>query len=494
VGDDDQSIYSWRGADIRNILEFERDYDDTKVITLEYNYRSTRPILDAAASVIANNRMRKQKDIKPYRGEGEPVVWCMAGNEYMEAEFVVYAIQTLKKRERLTNGDFSIFYRTNAQSRVFEECLRREKLPYRVLGGLRFYDRKEIKDIIAYLKFISNPYDQVSMLRIINMPPRGIGPATIEKIRDFAREKAISFWDAACSMPDSIKLPGSIREFVKLIKLCREHASSESVTSLSKIASRVIEASGYKRHYQDDKSIENRSRLENIDEFVNSVYDYEAMNPTATLNEFLQDISLLTSEEDPSGEKSVSSGQITLMTVHNAKGLEFPVVFLTGMEEGTFPHMYSINSEEEIEEERRLCYVGITRAMETLYITSAEFRRSWNELVPKMPSRFIEELPKDQISITRYDGAYREIAPQRTIIQKKVSKVSVLKAASSEKIATSSQTPSSYRVGGRVSHEKYGAGRVIKIEGNGENTKLTVQFGESSKVFIEKYTPLKKLN
>lgn len=492
VGDDDQSIYSWRGADIRNILEFERDFDETKVVTLEENYRSTVPILDAAWSVIRNNVNRKEKRLHAVRGDGEPVTWCRANNEYGEAEYVVSTILSLKKKEALANRDFAIFYRTNAQSRVFEEMLRRENTPYRVVGGLKFYDRKEIKDILAYLRLIANPADGIALMRVINVPTRGIGAATIERLRDTAYTENISEWEViARGIAIKGKLPAGIVSFKKII----EHgmASSAMVPESMKLSAMVrelIEATSYREMLEEENSIESRSRLENIEEFVNSVYEYEARNPDAGLDRFLQEISLLTSEESPDAGGGDPSNSITLMTVHNAKGLEFPVVFLTGMEEGIFPHFNSSDTEAGIEEERRLCYVGITRAMDRIFLTSAEMRRSYSGLSYKEPSRFINEISSVPLDVHLYgEGCYSGTVRDRLAFGPTDSAPSARAGAESRATGNGSR----FKTREVVLHPKYGRGRILSVEGSGDNVKLTIVFGNGDrKTFLEKYTPLEK--
>lgn len=493
VGDDDQSIYSWRGADIRNILDFERDFDETKVVKLEENYRSTMPILDAAWSVIRNNVNRKEKRLRAVRGDGEPVTWCRANNEYGEAEYVVSTIQSLKKREALRNRDFSIFYRTNAQSRVFEEMLRRENMPYRVLGGLKFYDRREIKDILAYLRLIANPSDGVALMRVINVPARGIGAATLERLRDTAYTENISEWEViARGIAIKGKLPAGIVSFKKIIE--RGMASSAMVPESMKLSAMVrelIEATSYREMLEEENSIESRSRLENIEEFVNSVHEYEARNPDAALDRFLQEISLLTSEESPDAGDADPMNSITLMTVHNAKGLEFPVVFLTGMEEGIFPHFNSSDTDAGIEEERRLCYVGITRAMDRIYLTSAEMRRSYSGLSYKDPSRFIAEIPGETLDMRQHgEGGYS--APVRDGTRFKSPSGDTDTHAVAEVMTADSG--SRFRTRDAVLHPKYGRGRILAIEGGGDNVKITIVFGNGDKkTFLEKYTPLQKI-
>lgn len=502
VGDDDQSIYSWRGADIRNILNFEKDYNDPGIITLDENYRSTQPILDAANSIIRNNINRKEKKLKSIKGEGEPAIWCQANNEYGEAEFVVNSAISLKHREGFRNCDFAIFYRTNAQSRVFEDHLRKENIPYRVIGGLKFYDRKEIKDILAYLKFISNRLDSISLLRIINSPSRGIGKATINRIKDISQTQGISEWTVIEQDYLSGRVPGGINQFKNIINTAKELASKiPKDDKLSNFVNKIIEISGYKKSLVDENTIESNARLENIKELINSLCDYEMTNPEATLDQFLQDISLYTSEESPNVNDDGENDFVTLMTVHNAKGLEFPVVFLTGMEENIFPHILSIDTEDGIEEERRLCYVGITRAMERIYITNAEIRRSYRGIDYKMASRFISEIPEELIekqshysdnfhfSNTRRNNYYKTDFPGHS---ENNGFTSV--AAISSSSGTTADKGSKFSTWERVLHPKYGIGQIVKIDGYGDNVKLTILFGQSKKVFLEKYTPLEKLN
>jgi len=501
VGDDDQSIYSWRGADIRNILNFEKDYSGTRVIVLEENYRSTEPILEAASAVIKNNVNRKDKVLKACRGDGEPVTLCRANNEYGEAEFVVNTMIKLKNTEGMKNSDFAIFYRTNAQSRIFEEVLRRENIGYRVIGGLKFYDRKEIKDILAYLKCIANPQSAVSLMRIINVPPRGIGKATIDKIQDAAYEAGVSEWKAILEEKVKGKLPAGIAEF-------REFMTSAIITKedvpgkmkLSGFVDYIVRESGYLESLEKEKSIENRSRIENIDEFINSVFEYEDREPEAGLEQFLQDISLLTSEEDPDGQNPESHA-VTLMTVHNAKGLEFPVVFLTGLEEKIFPHVNSSDTDEGVEEERRLCYVGITRAMERVYLTSAEIRRRFGDIEFREPSRFIYEIPDHITEVVEY--GHEEMTARAMQNRSKFDRRGP--AVPHRPVQKDDAPPlfgpkepgdiqdSSFKIRDRVVHPKYGRGKVYAVEGSGDNCKLTIDFdGYGKKVFLEKYTPLER--
>jgi len=495
VGDDDQSIYSWRGADVRNILNFEKDYSDARVITLGDNYRSTIQILAVASSIIQKNRFRKEKMLNAFRGEGEPAVWCQANNEYGEAEYVVNTLISLKHREALKNDDFAIFYRTNAQSRIFEEHLRRENIPYRVVGGLRFYDRKEIRDILAYLRFITNPSDTISLSRIINTPARGIGAVTIEKIKDQAYQEDTSEWEIIRrGQKGNKKTSAGIRTFADIITRSMEMAPRVPTDmKLAEFVQEVIELSGYTASLKNDNSLESRSRLENLDEFINSIFEYQEFNPDATVDQFIQEISLLTTTEQPEPE-DLPLETVTLMTVHNAKGLEFPVVFLTGLEEGLFPHVNSSDSEEGIEEERRLCYVGITRAKDRVYLTNAHQRRVYGNTQDKLPSCFLNEIPPELLKTTTH-------GPQENSISYNASPAWG-RSSSQDKRATREPAPSpkpavsdsQYSVNQRIMHPRYGTGKIVEIQGKGDNVKLTIRFSSGgSKSFLEKHTPLERI-
>lgn len=490
VGDDDQSIYSWRGADIRNILNFEKDYPNATVITLHRNYRSTEPILKAAWHVIKNNYKRKDKKLTSHRGDGEPIIVCTANNEYGEAEYVINTIVTLKHKEGYTNRDFAIFYRTNAQSRIFEEHLRKQNIPYVVIGSVKFYERKEIKDIIAYMRFIANQHDTVSLLRIINTPARGIGASTIEKIRDAAYVHGVSEWDIiASSETYSYKLSPALTAFKDTMqKLIDKAKEIPQHYKLSDICISILHDTQYKKSLEDENSIESQGRLENIDAFVNSIFEYEHLHPQATLNEFLQDISLLTPADETNG---TLQDAITLMTVHNAKGLEFPVVFLTGMEEGLFPHANSSDTEEGIEEERRLCYVGMTRAKDRLFLTAAEIRRSWGSVHYKETSRFISELPSQLCEFKNYNSSYDVWDSPRSFSFEK----STSGSGNSSKSIQNEITDSRFRVHQKVKHPSFGIGVITTIQGKGDNVKLTIQFLNGfTKTFLERYTPLEPIS
>ncbi|MCX8123573.1 MAG: UvrD-helicase domain-containing protein [Spirochaetes bacterium] len=490
VGDDDQSIYSWRGADIRNILNFEKDYPNATVITLHRNYRSTEPILKAAWHVIKNNYKRKDKKLTSHRGDGEPIIVCTANNEYGEAEYVINTIISLKHKEGYTNKDFAIFYRTNAQSRIFEEYLRKENIPYVVIGSVKFYERKEIKDIMAYMRFIANQHDTVSLLRIINTPARGIGASTIEKIRDAAYIHAVSEWDIiANSETYSYKLSPALASFKDTMqKLIDKAALTPQHYTLSDLCISILNETQYKKTLEAENSIEARGRLENIDAFVNSIFEYEHLKPLATLDEFLQDISLLTPADETNG---TVQDAVTLMTVHNAKGLEFPVVFLTGMEEGLFPHANASDTEEGIEEERRLCYVGMTRAKDRLFITSAELRRSWGTAQYKEASRFLSELPSSLCEFKVYNSLYDTWDIPKTLSGNNYTMVPENYYSNTH----SQNSDSKFKVHQRVKHPSFGIGTITSIQGKGDNVKLTIRFLNGfTKTFLERYTPLEPVS
>ncbi len=490
VGDDDQSIYSWRGADIRNILNFEKDYPNATVITLHRNYRSTEPILKAAWHVIKNNYKRKDKKLTSHRGDGEPLIVCTANNEYGEAEYVINTIQRLKNQEGYSNKDFAIFYRTNAQSRIFEEHLRKENIPYVVIGSVKFYERKEIKDIVAYMRFIANQHDTVSLLRIINTPARGIGASTIEKIRDAAYLHATAEWDIIASNDNfNYKLSPALTAFKETMQKLIDRAKDVPIhCKLSELCISILKETHYKKTLVDEDTIESRGRLENIDAFVNSIFEYEHLHPQATLDEFLQDISLLTPADESNG---TVQDAVTLMTVHNAKGLEYPVVFLTGMEEGLFPHANSIDTDEGIEEERRLCYVGITRARDRLFITHAELRRSWGTTQYKEVSRFLSELPSALCEFTSFNSGHQSWDYQQSYYSNDVYHTTIKKTIKAESQIT---IDSRFQVYQRVKHPSFGIGIITAIQGNGDNIKLTIKFVNGlTKTFLERYTPLELL-
>ena len=394
VGDDDQSIYGWRGADLRNILDFEKDYPDAKVIKLEQNYRSTGNILDAANQVIAHNEGRKDKKLWTEQEAGEKIHSYCATDEQDEAAWVASVIQNLRKNG-VSAGEIAILYRTNAQSRVAEEMLMRAGIPYRIFGGQKFYERKEIRDILSYLRTIVNPADDMSLQRIINVPKRGIGEATVQQLADHAARNGMPLYGALSDLPDSLgsrakKTVGSFFELMTLLSVMKDNMP------LSEFVNYLIDQAGLEQQYAAENTEEARSRMENIAEFRGAVHAFEELSEGATLEDYLENVALVT-DLDRSGE---TRDYLTLMTLHSAKGLEFDYVFIIGTEENIFPSARSLESEPRMEEERRLMYVGITRARRALYLTRASERMLYNQFQHNDPSRFVEEIPERLIEET----------------------------------------------------------------------------------------------
>ncbi|GAW31990.1 DNA helicase PcrA [Carboxydocella sp. JDF658] len=476
VGDDDQSIYRFRGADIGNILDFERDYPEAKVIKLEQNYRSTRTILAAANAVVANNVGRKDKSLWTENPAGEPIVCVQLGDEKEEARFIVGEILRLNKNGR-PYSDFAVLYRTNAQSRAIEDELIGNAIPYTMVGGLKFYERKEIKDVLAYLRVLVNPADSVSLERIINVPKRNIGEATVNKIRQEAARRNLSLYQALMVVEEipglSARSQKAVRDFINLMEDLRRQVEIASVTEM---LDAVLERTGYQAELEAEKTVEAQTRLENLREFRTVTMEFDARQEEEGLEGFLAGISLMSDLDTlESGE------QVTLMTLHSAKGLEFPVVFLAGMEEGIFPHSRALLSleEAELEEERRLCYVGITRAKEKLYLTHCWSRNLFGRISTNPPSRFLSEIPAHLLE--RGTGASR-------------SGVDRLEAgAASTSAQGSTAAEQEWQLGDRVVHKKYGPGAIVGIKGQGEDTELSIAFPNLGiKVFIAKYAPIRK--
>jgi len=477
VGDDDQSIYSWRGADIRNILDFEKDYKNTLIVKLEENYRSTSNIIQAASSIIKNNQDRKDKTLFTNRENGNPLLLSDYPSEVDEARVILNKIKSLYK----TNSKYSnvaIFYRTNAQSRFFEEALRSENIPYKIFGGFRFYDRAEIKDMMAYLSVLINPSDTGSLLRIINFPPRGIGETSIEKLRVKALEENKNLYEILDSgttdLRKSAKL--ALSNFVSNLNDLRAMISEQKNPSI--IARSLVVMMGIEEDLTKNADPESTDRLENIQQFIESIQEYEEGTETPSLSEYLNMISLYTSEED--GEEL--SDYVTLMTVHNSKGLEFEIVFLTGMEDGTFPHFMSLEDPSGIEEERRLCYVAVTRAKSNLFISYSNYTRKFGEVQRRDPSRFLEEIPPS-ILLKSNEISYR--VPGHS------------PKAGNRKESPSDFTPKSLvgsksepKRGSKVKHKDYGMGTVLEISGQGDNRKVKIRFGYTEKNFLLAYTNL----
>ena len=488
VGDADQSIYGFRGATIRNILQFELDYLDAETILLEQNYRSTQNILSAANAVIEQNQDRKAKNLWSEAGAGTSLVGYIAESEHDEAEFISGEIKKLSQDGISKYGDTAIFYRTNAQSRVFEEVFMRSGLPYKVVGGVRFYERREIKDFLAYLKVLVNLDDEVSLRRIINVPKRGIGDRAIESIESIANSRGLSFWQALNVVANNSELGGrataSLANFVSLILTL--NVLVEAGTKPSTILEAVLEQSGLLAELQNSTDPQDESRVENLQELVAVSIEYEE-TPIENLPEdskislagFLEQVALVAdSDEIPEGEDH--GGVITLMTLHTAKGLEFPTVFLTGMEDGIFPHSRTLGERDELEEERRLAYVGLTRAQERLYLTRAEYRSAWGAPNYNPPSRFLSEIPENLI-----DWRQRTFATKPKFVQS-----TPPPRATGKKSATTI----TLNIGDRVAHDTFGMGTVVKISGEGDRTEATINFGQlGEKRLLLRYAPVEKL-
>jgi DNA helicase-2/ATP-dependent DNA helicase PcrA len=490
VGDDDQSIYRWRGADLRNILEFEKDYPDCKIFRMEQNYRSSKNILAAAHSVIVNNMGRHSKELWTDKPNGDKVQILQATSDRGEAEFVVDKIQSEFLHGKRQSRDFAILYRTNAQSRTLEDALRRNSIAYVIVGGTRFYERKEVKDMLAYFRVVANPLDSISMNRIINYPLRGIGEATLAKLRQYALENKLSFFKA---LADAENVPGlgervtaTIKDFHRFIQT---YISLKEQLSLTELVNALVEETGILQKYKEEGTPDALSRMENIRELLNAVYEYAQAHDSATLEGFLEEVSLIAdidSWED-------RSNAVTLMTLHSAKGLEFPVVFISGLEEGLFPLSRSHDNRDDLEEERRLFYVGATRAKEKLYITWASSRRKFGSFSQCYPSRFLRELDKSLIDLqvqNKFNDHYAVYSSGRT-----------RRRSSSDEFEQTmpdyenfSQEEQELHIGTRILHPKFGIGTVATMNGRGENLKINVDFeNEGLKTLMVKYAKIQIL-
>lgn len=473
VGDDDQSIYGWRGADIKNILDFEKDYPEAKVIKLEQNYRSTQIILDAANNVIDNNIKRKKKQLWTDNKDGEKIVVCEVQNEREEANFIVDRIKNLVGNGR-RYSDFAILYRTNAQSRIFEEACMMNDIPYKLVGALRFYDRKEIKDIIAYLRILVNPYDDVSLKRIINVPKRGIGESTVSALEQYAREHDTSMYFAI----PNVELKGRARKVLDNFKNFIDDLINQlDFMNIIEVIDYILEKTGYMDELKADDTKESESRIENINEFIRAAREFIETSEDKSLESFLSGITLV-SDIDTAGDIGES---VVLMTLHSAKGLEFPVVFMAGMEEGIFPSSMSFIDEHELEEERRLCYVGITRAKERLFMTYARTRNLYGKPQYNTASRFINEIPQDLI--VEYDKG----AIKRNDYESVSSYINTFARKANDK--------ANYNPGDKVEHKLWGIGTVVNVEGIGEDRELTVAFPNVGiKRLSLKYAPIRAIS
>ncbi|TDX44538.1 DNA helicase-2/ATP-dependent DNA helicase PcrA [Halanaerobium congolense] len=469
VGDPDQGIYGFRGADIRNILNFEDDYPDVKTIRLEQNYRSKGNILKAAQSVIKNNSSRKEKELWTDQGEGPKLKLYEAKDEKEEADFVCRTAKELTKKEELTFDDLAVLYRTNSQSRAFEDMLMKYGIPYQIVGGVRFYERMEIKDIMAYLRLIYNPADDISFLRIINRPKRGIGAGTLGKVQDFAEAEGLNLYEAALKSKANPALSGTyakrVLHFTEIIEKLR---SEKDEIALARLTEKLLDKSGYRHNLEEEKTAEAENRLENIEELFSVINEYMKNSDNNTLAGFLEEVTLM-SDIDSMDEKQSS---VTLMTIHSAKGLEFPVVFLVGMEEGIFPHSNSMFEQKGMEEERRLCYVGMTRAEERLYLSRAQVRLRFGERKMNPPSQFIEEIPEELLAGT---------ADKRS------------EMAEEEKLIHSDNSGTEYAIGQRIVHPRWGIGTILSIRGD-KNPELKIAFEQGkTRNLLAEFAPIQKV-
>ncbi|MDO4393839.1 MAG: UvrD-helicase domain-containing protein [Bacillota bacterium] len=493
VGDDDQCIYQWRGADIRNILDFEKDYPGAKVVKLEQNYRSTANILDAAHSIIRNNSGRKSKKLWTGREAGNKIVYRRADDERDEAAFIASEINRLKGPGR-RYSDFAILYRTNAQSRTFEEALSRRDIPYRVLGGLRYYDRKEIKDMLCYMRLVQNKADDLALVRIINEPKRGIGSKTVEKMATLAMVRNDSIFntlaDSDVSGSFSGKVARSIKEFTEFIS---DIHNEKDKMKVSDIYDAVLIKSGYMAALSDQNTIEAESRLENLMEFKSVIYDYEKDNPNITLAEFLESVALLAEVDNHNPDEDA----VVLMTLHSAKGLEFPFVFMPGMEDGLFPGWRSLDTPDGVEEERRLCYVGITRAKERLWLTSAQVRTMFGKTDFTRESMFMREIDKKLLD---GDGVYEKKAEKNNALFRDGASSPVpppkpfqmydrFKAAQRSTQNKVDSMKGVFKPGDAVSHDKFGRGIVLETT----DKTVTVDFDGDRKKLALGFAPMHKL-
>jgi DNA helicase II / ATP-dependent DNA helicase PcrA len=483
VGDADQSIYAFRGATIRNIEEFERDFAGARVILLEQNYRSTQNILAAANAVVSHNPGRIPKNLWSEAGDGAKITGYVADSEHDEAAFVAEEVDRLADAGEASAGDVAVFYRTNAQSRVFEEVFIRSGLPYKVVGGVRFYERREVRDLLAYLRLIANPGDEVSLRRILNTPRRGIGDRAEECVAALANRDKTSFAEAL-TRPDDV--PGlaarsarAIEGFNELITGLR--AMAEARSPVGDIADAVLEQTGYVAELQHSSDLQDAGRIENLTELVSVAREFDARFPDGTLAEFLEQVALVAdADEIPEGEQH--GGMVTLMTLHTAKGLEFPVVFLTGLEENVFPHERSMGDERELAEERRLAYVGITRAMKQLYVTRAATRTWFGRPGYHAQSRFLTDIPAHLIDWRRDESAASQPASERLARRPGV------------RVIGNRPVPA-LQPGDRVNHDSYGLGTVLSVEGRGDDPEAKIDFGSDYgiKHLLLRYAPIEKL-
>ncbi|MDH6363186.1 DNA helicase-2/ATP-dependent DNA helicase PcrA [Enterococcus sp. PF1-24] len=507
VGDADQSIYGWRGADMQNILDFEKDYPEAAVILLEQNYRSTQNILKAANQVIENNRNRKKKDLWTENEPGEKIIYYRGEDERDETRFIVGQIQKEMQENQRGYGDFAVLYRTNAQSRVIEETLLKANMPYKMVGGHKFYDRKEIKDILAYLTIMANPQDSLSFERIINVPKRGIGPSSVEKLRNFAEFQDYSLLEAAGQSLLANISGKAGRELAGFYEMIQQITKMIPYLSMTELVEETLERSGYRAELVLQNNLESQTRLENLEEFLSVTKEFDKqfeaqkeadaeITDENKLTTFLTDLALVSDLDTLEEETS----QVTLMTLHAAKGLEFPIVFLIGMENGVFPLSRAMLEESELEEERRLAYVGITRAEEKLYLTNAYSRTLYGRTQYNRPSRFIDEIDEDLLE--NFGQAFTTTAPAQTFnprvfkennVAKTTSFATPAKPATTSKIATGGEN-ADWQVGSKVKHKKWGIGTVVRLGGTAKDIELDIAFPEQGiKRVLAAFAPIEKI-
>ncbi|MYQ42709.1 DNA helicase-2 / ATP-dependent DNA helicase PcrA [Streptomyces sp. LamerLS-316] len=500
VGDADQSIYAFRGATIRNILQFEEDYPDATTIMLEQNYRSTQTILSAANAVIERNESRRPKNLWTNAGAGTRIAGYVADTEHDEAQFVADEIDRLTDAGDAKAGDVAVFYRTNAQSRVFEEIFIRVGLPYKVVGGVRFYERKEVRDVLAYLRVLSNPEDTVPLRRILNVPKRGIGDRAEAMIDALSMREKISFPQALRRVDEAYGMAARSANAVKRFNTLMEELRTivESGAGPAVVVEAVMERTGYLAELQASTDPQDETRIENLQELASVALEFEQERAedegAGTLAEFLEKVALVADADQIPDEDEDGSGVVTLMTLHTAKGLEFPVVFLTGMEDGVFPHMRALGQVKELEEERRLAYVGITRARERLYLTRAAMRSAWGQPSYNPPSRFLEEIPDQHLEWKRKGPMAAAAGPTSGITSSLSSSRSKSGPSGFATRRTSEKPVVALVVGDRVTHDQFGLGTVTAVEGFGDQAKATVDFGgERPKKLLLRYAPVEKL-
>lgn len=502
VGDADQSIYGWRGADIRNILDFEADYPEAQIIKLEQNYRSTQVVLDAANAVIENNTGRKPKQLWTNKTGGDQIIHYLAADERDEARFIVENVVKRKTVYNESYGTMAVLYRTNAQSRAVEEAFVKSGIPYTMVGGVKFYDRKEIKDMLAYLRILNNPNDSLSLLRIINVPRRGVGDTSINRLTDHSATESLTLFDVISS-PDAV--PGltarAKRPLEDLAQLIFRLLTMKDQIPVAELIEAVMKQSGYLAELEEDQNPQSEARIENLRELLSVAKDFALNDTENTLENFLTHVSLVTDMDTA----ELADEKVTLMTLHSAKGLEYPTVFLAGLEEGVFPHSRTLMDEEEIEEERRLCYVGITRAERNLYLTNARMRTLYGNTVYYPPSRFLDEIPAELVKKHRIETPNRSVdrvgsSNSREHVPTGRPKLALVKPASPWQETPKASAPSAgsktfdWKVGDKAQHAKWGIGTVVEVRGSGVNQEVKVAFPDQGiKLLMVQYAPIKRV-